>query len=297
MMEMSAFRSSAILAATALVVWSVGELDPDASVPTARPAAPRSTWLAPQQEALGAGCDFTELGARMVDGRPAEYHEFYFTRAIYSGSRGLRGFGRGGGAWATDYPKADYQFVVVVERLANLDAYDCHNAVRLDDPAIRNFPFLYALEVGYMRLSDAEIQGLRDYLAAGGFVVIDDFWGTWQWQNFEYEMSRALPGYEMVDLPLDHPLFTTFYEIDEVLQVPSINNGRSGNPAYYAEGDGTVPFVKGVFDDSGRLVMVVNGNTDLGDAWEWAENPYYPLDRSTFAYEMGVNMIVYSMSH
>jgi len=235
-------------------------------------------------------------------GRPPEAHEFFFTRAVYSDWRGRGGGlgawnGRGGGrgSWATDYPKADRQFLVVAKRLANLDAYDYENAVSLADAELRRYPFLYALEVGNMRLTESEAQGLRDYIAAGGFLVIDDFWGTREWANFEAEIARVLPGRPLVDLPLDHPLFSTFYNIERILQVPSVNNIVYRGITY--ERDGYVPQVKGIFDDTGRLVVVVNFNTDLGDAWEWAENPYYPLEYSTFAYEMGVNMIIYAMSH
>jgi len=221
-----------------------------------------------------------------------EWHEFYFTRAAYSSGWG--GWGRRGNSWAIDYPKSDRQFMTVLKRLTNLDAFEWENAVRLHDPALRSFPFLYALEVGYMNLSEAEIEGLRDYLKAGGFLVIDDFWGSQEWAQFEYQMGLVFPNNPIIDLDLDHPVFKTFYEIDEILQVPAY--GRYwGGPTY--ERDGYVPYVKGIEDDDGRLMVIINWNTDLGDAWEWAEQPDYPLEYSTFAFQMGVNMIVYAMSH
>ena len=220
--------------------------------------------------------------------------EFYFSRVRYSGYG--RGYGRGWGRWATDFPKADQIFLSFIDRLLpNLDAYEREHVVHLDDLSVRRFPFLYALEVGSMALTEPEIEGLRDYLLAGGFLVIDDFWGSRQWANWEYEIRAVLPGYEIVDLSLDHPIFTTFYEIDEILQVPNIGNGVRGGPTH--QSDGFVPMVKGIHDENGRLMVVINWNTDLGDAWEWADNPYYPLKYSTYAYEMGVNMIVYAMSH
>ncbi len=228
---------------------------------------------------------------------PSEYHEFYFTRAIYSSGRGrgLRGYGRSGRSWATDYPKADRQFLVVIKRILGLDAYEHENAVSLTDPAIRNFPFLYALEVGSMNLSQEEIRGLRAYLDAGGFLVIDDFWGTREWSVFEYNMRKVLPGRPMVELPLDHELFDTFFDITEIKQVPNVRQGRNGGPTW--EQDGYVPHVLGIFDDHDRLMVVINWNTDLGDAWEWAEDPFYPLEYSNFAYEMGANLIIYGMTH
>lgn len=225
---------------------------------------------------------------------PPESRAFFFTRAIYSDFR--RGFRRGGrGNWSTDFPKADRQFLVVLRRLTNLDAFEYENAVRLDDPAIRRYPFLYALEVGGMNLTQDEVRGLRDYLNAGGFLVIDDFWGEREWANFEVEMARVLPGRPIVDVPRDHAIFRSFYDIEDILQVPNVGNGMRGGPT--AECYGCEPQVRGIFDDHGRLMVVINFNTDLGDAWEWAENPFYPLRFSTFAYQMGVNMIVYAMSH
>ncbi len=220
--------------------------------------------------------------------------EFYFSRAIYNGFG--RGFFRGGRSWATDFPRADRIFLSFIDRLlANLDAHEEEHPVTLDDPQTRRYPFLYALEVGRMDLTPTEIEGLRDYLLAGGFLVIDDFWGSREWANFEYQMNLVLPGYSIVDLPPDHEIFTSFYDIGEILQVPNVGQGVNGGPTW--ERDGYVPMVRGIHDENGRLMVVINWNTDLGDAWEWADDPYYPLKYSTFAYEMGVNMIVYAMSH
>ena len=223
---------------------------------------------------------------------PREWHEFYFTRAVYS-SYG-RGWGGRGRSWAIDYPKSDRQFVTVLKRLTNLDAYDDENAIPLNDPRIRHFPFLYALEVGYMSMSQPEVEGLRDYLLAGGFLVIDDFWGSQEWAQFEFQMKLVFPEKEIIDLDLDHSVFNTFYEIDEILQVPAYGRYYGGQTW---ERDGYEPFVKGIEDDNGRLMVIINWNTDLGDAWEWAEQPDYPVPYSTFAFQMGVNMIVYAMTH
>lgn len=219
--------------------------------------------------------------------------EFYFSRAAYTGYR--RGFW-GGGSWQTDYPAADQIFLSFVDRLLpNLDAYESEHPVLLNDPELRRFPFIYAVEVGYLNLTPAEIEGLRDYLIAGGFLVVDDFWGSREWANFEFQIGQVLPGYKIVDLPPDHPVFSAFYEIDEIIQVPNVRLGRRGGPTH--EQDGYVPTVRGIHDEDGRLMVLINWNTDLGDAWEWADDPYYPLRYSTYAYEMGVNMIVYAMSH
>jgi len=225
-------------------------------------------------------------------GSPDHPREFFFTRAVYSSTRG---WGMRGGSWRVDYPKADIQFLWGLRRLSNIDAYEGANAVQLTDPELRRYPFLYALEVGYMRLSEPEVQGLRDYLEAGGFLMIDDFWGTYEWSNFEWQIQQVLPEHRVEELPLSHELFRTFYEIDEVVQVPGVRHAWYGTPTW--ENDGYVPHVRAIKDDDGRIMVVINWNTDLGDAWEWAEDPYYPLEKSTYAYQIAVNTIIYAMSH
>ena len=257
--------------------------------PTA-PAVPATLFSLAAAPAAGQGRPlFRREDLRPTLKKPsANAREFFFTRAIYNGG------GRRWASWATDFPKADRQFLTILDRLVDMDAYEMENAIQLDDPALRRFPFLYALEVGNMYMTQAEVTGLREYLLAGGFLMIDDFWGTYEWQNFEAEIKRALPEYQIVDLPLNHPIFNTVYNIKEIVQVPSIGNAQGG-PTW--ERDGYDAQVKGIFDETGRLMVVINWNTDIGDAWEWAESPYYPLRYSTYAIEMTVNIIVYAMSH
>ena len=146
-----------------------------------------------------------------------------------------------------------------------------------------------------MALTDSEVKGLRSYLKAGGFLIVDDFWGSYQWANFEQNIKRVLPEYNIVDLPLSHPLFHSYYEIEEILQVPNINNGCAGGPYY--EQDGYVPAIRAIFDERGRLLVLISWNSDLGDAWEWMEQACYPLKMSTYAYQLAVNAIIYSMTH
>lgn len=214
---------------------------------------------------------------------------FYWTRAAYSTTRFRYQ------SWRIDAPKSDQQFLVVLKRLVDINAYDWENYVGLADPDLRKFPLLYMLEVGGMYLSEPEIEGLRGYLDAGGFVIVDDFWGQEQWGQFELNMRKVYPDKSFVDLPLDNPIYSAYYNIDHVEMTPAINNTVQKSecpwdPLCYTQ-------VKGLYDDEGRLMMVVNWNTDLGDAWEWAESPAYPLELSTYAFEMGTNLVVYAMSH
>ena len=254
--------------------------------------APKARFLTSTgvSEALARAESRADAAQIRTEGVP---REFYFSRVAYRGFGGFSGYGR---SWAVDFPKADQIFLSFIDRLLpNLDAYEREFVVTFDDPDVRRFPFLYALEVGRMSLSPPEIEGLRNYLLQGGFLVIDDFWGTREWAQWEYEIRQVLPEYEMVDLPIEHNIFSTFYEIDEIIQVPNVGNGVRGGPTY--ERDGFIPVVRGIHDDNGRLMVIINWNTDLGDAWEWADDPQYPLKYSTYAYEMGVNFIVYAMSH
>ena len=225
---------------------------------------------------------------RQIRGYAAEelLHSFYFTRGIYTGR---------GDDWATDAPEADLWIIRVVQRLTNLDISQEENYVAFDDPDLGRFPFLYILEVGDMRLRDSEVEGFRNYLLKGGFVMVDDFWGTRQWRNWEEEIRRVLPEYEIVDIPLTHPIFTTVYDVNEIVQVPVVDRGCSGGPTH--QGDGRVPYVRGIFDDDGRLMVVINWNTDLGDAWEWAEEACYPLYYSTYAYQVATNTFMYALTH
>jgi hypothetical protein len=305
-------RAAVLADERAVSPWTLAAAAP----PTPQPPAGDASAESPGAERAAPGLAATPAffappealiaQERECTGRsPDRFYEFYFTRAIYNERGG--GFGgrrgrRGGGSWAVDYPKADCQFISVVQRLAGLDMFYDSNAISLDDPNLRRFPFLYALEVGQqgLNLSPAEAQGLRDYLAAGGFLVVDDFWGTREWNAFERDITQVLPEYPIVDIPMDHTVFKIFYTIDEVIQVPNVGNAERiargfGNQTW--EDDGYVPYVKGMYDENGRLMVLINWNTDLGDAWEWAEDPYYPLEFSTFAFEMGVNMILYSMTH
>jgi len=232
-----------------------------------------------------------ELALASQPGRTASSPEFTFVRAVYSGLGGW-GYYK---AWYTDWPKADRQFILGVRRLTNIDIADQEKTLTFTDPQIFLYPFIYAVEVGHFNLTDAETAALREYLLRGGFLFCDDFWGTWEWENFVRNIQRVLPGSSIVDLPPGHPLFHCYYDIPEVIQVPNVGNAVYQN--YTFEQDGIVPHCRGIFDASQRLMVVINWNTDLGDAWEWADLPGFPTRFSTYAYQIGINAIVYAMSH
>jgi hypothetical protein len=238
---------------------------------------------------------------------------FTFCRVEYSSGGGWDGWGgRGrGGNWRTDYPDSDINFSI---RLAELTTINVNRnergdvkfaVVTLTDEDLFNYPFIYMLEVGDLMFSDEETERLRSYLLRGGFLLVDDFWGDYAWANWEYEISRVFPPdeYPIVDIPLDHPIFHCVFEIKEVPQVPAINqfwNWRMTGNTY--EGQPTIdprPHCRGIFDKNGRLMVVMMHNTDLGDGWEReGENIGYFEEFSVKrAYPMGINIVVYAMTH
>ncbi len=227
----------------------------------------------------------------------ADGSEFVFARLIYSeGMYGFRGYGRRSN-WAVDWPKADKQFIFAIDRMSNVRVVlDQDVAIDIMDPKLFSYPFIYALEVGRgMELSPQEAERLREYMLRGGFLVIDDFWGTREWQHFYYELKKIFPEREPLEIPRSHQIFHSFFDIEEILQVPNVGNGCRGGPTH--QRDGFTPYALAIFDDVGRPMMVINFNTDIGDAWEWADQECYPNKFSGYAFRMGINWIVYSMTH
>jgi len=253
--------------------------------------------------ALAAILAWFEAGARPAQPSPfanqiektgvpaAQEPEFTFVRMVYTSLRPW-GYYKG---WYTDWPKADRQFLMGVQRLTNIRVAKEGKTIPLTDPELFRYPFLYSVEVGQWDLSDEEAALLGEYLRRGGFLFCDDFWGSFEWANFERNIRRVLPEGHTVELPPDHPLFHSYYDIPEIIQTPNVGNAIEGRATY--EQDGFVPHCRGISDESERLMVVINWNTDLGDAWEWADLPGYPAKYSTYAYQVGINAIVYAMSH
>jgi hypothetical protein len=246
---------------------------------------------------------------------PDRNPEFYFTRLIYTenGWRGRRTmqpyepvvcpefgggnfFPRQGWGWAIDYPAADCKFMGGVHRLTGVRVHPNPNVIEIMDPTLFRYPYVYAVEIGGMYLSAEEASRLRDYLLRGGFLHVDDFWGGYEKANFEMEMRKVFPDREPKPLPLDHPVFHTFYDISEVMQIPNRGNACGGGRTW-EEADDIDPVVFGISDDSGRLMVVATYNSDLGDAWEYMDYPCYPAKFSNEAYRLGINFMMYALSH
>jgi len=217
--------------------------------------------------------------------------EFYFTRLVYDGGMGRWGW-RGG--WATDYPKSEYHFMKGVQRLTNIDAAGEGKLIRPLEDEIFEYPWLYAVEVGRWYLTQEEADHIREYLLRGGFLMVDDFHGTYQWAGFLESMQRVFPERPILEIEEDAPILHVLYSLDQRIQIPGRQVIRSGRTY---ERDGIVPHWRGIYDDEGRLMVAINFNMDLGDAWEHADWPEYPEPMTALAYRFGINYIVYAMTH
>ncbi|MEZ5402782.1 MAG: DUF4159 domain-containing protein [Bryobacteraceae bacterium] len=249
--------------------------------------------------AIGGGMLLAQRGGRRwfdeedvpMPADAAEKTEFAFGRLRYPGAG--RGYW-GGGSWATDYPKADRQFLQGLRRLTRLHARSVEQVVDINSPEIYDWPWLYAVEVGYWSLNDEQAGRLRDYLLRGGFLMVDDFHGTGEWANFMDSMQRVFPERAVVEIDNKDQIFHVIYDLDERFQVPGVRYIRSGNTY---ERDGYEPRWRGIYDDKGRVMVAICHNMDLGDAWEWADEPRYPEKFASLAYRVAVDYIVYAMSH
>jgi hypothetical protein len=220
-----------------------------------------------------------------------EKTEFVFGRLRYPSGRG--GYW-GRGSWATDYPKADRQFLQGVRRLSKIHTRSVEQVIDIDSDEMFRYPWMYAVEVGRWSLSDEQAHKLRDYLNRGGFLMVDDFHGTYEWEAFMASFQRIFPDRPVVDLANDDAVFHVLYDLDERFQVPGVRYIWSGSTY---EKDGFEPRWRGVYDEKGRLVVAICHNMDLGDAWEWADHPQYPERFASLAYRVAINYIIYSMTH
>lgn len=223
---------------------------------------------------------------------PASYAEFAFTRVIFdSGYQALPG--PGNTAWR-DWPESDMHFIRGVRRLTSVDIEDGSRAIRLTDEQLFDRPWIYALEVGTWILTDDEVASLREYLLRGGFLVVDDFHGSYQWSGFLRSMSKVFPDRPIVEIEDGSSILNLHFDVDKSKPIPGIMALRYG---VTYEHDGYTPSRRGIYDDDGRLMVIINFNVDLGDAWEMADEPWYPEQYTALAYRFGVNFVLYAMTH
>jgi hypothetical protein len=188
--------------------------------------------------------------------------------------------------WNHDYPRAESHFMKILAETTTIEPNEQGNILALDDPELFKYPVAYICEVGYWTLTDKEAAGLRAWLLKGGFLIVDDFSGR-DWINFSSEMARVLPEARLVELTASHPVFDSFFRLETL---PGGGSFRRRFAATY----------HGIFEDNDparRLMVVANYNNDIGEFWEWSDTGFVPIDLSNEAYKLGVNYVVYGMTH
>ena len=215
--------------------------------------------------------------------------QFTFVRLRYGGQLTRRS------SWRVDWPASDRNFIWQLRKQTNIDTAPREKIIEVGAAELFDYPFAYMLEVGSLRLSWSEAENLREYLLRGGFIFIDDFHGQREWRRFYTEFKKIFPEREPVDIPISHPIFRCFFKIDELVQIPGLRSLFSGRT--YERSDGYPAYCRGVYDDRGRLMMMINFNSDLGDAWEHAAEDYYPHEYSDMALKMGINAVIYALTH
>jgi Domain of unknown function (DUF4159) len=229
--------------------------------------------------------NFTPYPNTPYDGR------FNFVRVIYEcDASGY--WWRGLPSWAHGYPMAEQNLVKIMNEVSYFGANEQINTLTLDDPELFKYPVAYIIEVSWWQMTDTQAAALRAYMLKGGFVIVDDFkqdgdFGSPGWGPFEENMRRVLPGVRFVPMTASHPIFHAFFEINNLDIVPQAYN--AGKPYFF-----------GVYEDndpSKRLMMIVNYNTDISQYWEWSGTGLRPIDDTNEAYKLGVNYLLYGLTH
>jgi hypothetical protein len=215
--------------------------------------------------------------------------EYAFARLRFRSPRDGRYYSR----WGIDANKSERQFIHGVRRLTRVETRSVEHIVDIDSDEIFEWPWLYAVAVGDWHISEDQARRLREYFRRGGFLMVDDFHAEREWRDFMAGIERIFPGAEADEIPDDDPIFHVLYDLKERVQIPGLNVVHG--PGY--ERGGVVPHWRAVRDDHGRVIVAICFNMDLGDAWEWADLPEYPERYASLAYRLGINYLLYSMTH
>jgi hypothetical protein len=197
--------------------------------------------------------------------------------------------------WAIDGPAAEQNLSRRVRAITNIQVLD-PIVLTLEDDELWNNPWIYFVEPGNLRLTDAEVPILREFLLRGGTATFDDFHGPIEWANLEQELKGVFPDREIVELTPEHPVFHSFYQLDHYPQIPGLGSFFAGRTW---EKGGFVARLRAILDDSGRAMALINWNTDMGDGWEWSNAEEYPgyIKNTAESYRMMINEIVYALTH
>jgi hypothetical protein len=212
-----------------------------------------------------------------------------------------------GGSWNVDFPRADENLSIRLSELTKTpvgmgpDDLPKHVLINLRQPELFHCGFIMMTEVGRLSLNEEEAANLRNYLLKGGFLWADDFWGEYAWDYFERQMRKVFPAarYPIIDLPLDHPMFHELMDVKRIPQIPSINFwGGPGGRTSERGAESATPHARAILDEKGRVMVFITHNTDFGDAFEReGDNHEYFLEFSVPGYAIGVNALLYAMSH
>jgi hypothetical protein len=224
---------------------------------------------------------------------------FTFVRIRYDSNPYRRGYG-----WATDFRDSELNFSLRLQQLTTLKVNPEPIVLQLTDPRLFDYPFIYIIEPGALMFHPEEVTALRRYLLRGGFLLVDDFWGDDEYENFYQEIKRVFPDREPQEVPLEHEIFHCVYDLKEKPQLPSIYAAWQGRQSgvfweYRPGSDTSIPHYRAIYDDAGRIMVFICHNTDLGDGWEReGEDPWYFEEFSVKkAYPMGINIVTYAMTH
>jgi hypothetical protein len=205
----------------------------------------------------------------------------------------FRGFQSGRRRWGIDANKGDRVFSQILRRLTRIQVRSVEQIVDINSDDMYDWPWMLAISIGDWELNDSEVAHMRDYLDRGGFLMVDDFHGEREWQSFAEGMARIVPNSTIVELKTDDPIFHTVYDLNDLYQV----SGRQIERGMPYERGGIIPHWRGVVDQKGRIQVAICFNMDVGDSWEWADDPKYPERLSSLGLRMGVNYALYAMTH
>ena len=254
-----------------------------------------------------AYAQFRELGFNEpVRFAPGEMPDRNFTvcRVMYTSVRREPN----GGGWRTDFPYGEINLMIRLSELTKtpVSFNDSERpnvwVVRLTDDSLFDCPYTVASDVGTIGLREEEADRLRLYLLKGGFLWVDDFWGTAAWNQWQREISRVLPPseYPIEDVPLEDPIFTTQFVVTKVPQITNIQfwRGVRGTTTSERGPDSRVAHLRAIRDKQGRIMVVMTHNTDVADSWEReGEDPAFFYQFSPAGYALGINVLLYAMTH
>lgn len=205
--------------------------------------------------------------------------------------------------WLIDYPDSELNFSYRLQQLTSLEVDPRGAIVDIDAEQLRHYPFIYMIEPGDIWLTDEEATILRDYMLNGGFIMVDDFWGFYEWKNFERALNQIFPDREWVELEIEHPVFHLVFDVKIKPQIPAVGlalQGREDGITYEWNKPGSeTPHYRAIHDDSGRMCMIICFNTDLGDGWEEeGTDPWYFREFSEkYSFPLGINIVFYALTH